>query len=68
MAIEKTYIVCVQVQDADADLLQSDLVEAAIRARFAGTAFRIIECEPQRKDVVPPERKAYDVRARELGF
>jgi hypothetical protein len=31
-------------------------------------AFRIIECEPQRKDVVPPERKAYDVRARELGF
>jgi len=54
--MERTFIVCAMVHDHDADLL--DKVPDYIRAFFAGTAVRIIECEPETKDIVeesPPE-------------
>jgi hypothetical protein len=44
--MERTYIVCVKVNYHDADLLD-EIVPRAIRARFEGTAIRVIECEPQ---------------------
>lgn len=43
--MERTFIVCAKVADHDADLL--DQVPQHIRERFAGTAVRIIECEPE---------------------
>jgi|ERR1700677_1136322 hypothetical protein len=51
--MERTFIVCAKVCDHDADLL--DKVPDYIRTFFAGTAVRIIECEPETKDV--PETK-----------
>lgn len=48
--VEKTFIVCCQVQEIDSDLLESDIIPNAIRAKFAGTAVRIIECEPERTE------------------
>jgi hypothetical protein len=55
--MERTYTVCVQVAQQDEDLLRDDrIVPQTIRQAFAGTAIRVIECEPEQPygaDVAP---------------
>jgi hypothetical protein len=60
--MERTFIVCAKVCDHDADLL--DKVPDYIRAFFSGTAVRIIECEPETKDI--PETKIAQVVGKPL--
>jgi hypothetical protein len=51
--VEQTYIVVASVRKTDEDLLKDGSIESIIRARFEGTAVRIIECEPQKPKARP---------------